>query len=800
MNPVSATPAPPARYRFAAVTLDASARRLEVDGEARHLEPKAFDLLLLLIEARQRAVSKDELLDRIWPGRVVVEGALKRSIGLIRQALDDDPKAPRFIRTVHGVGYQFVGEVEPLGAEPPQPGAPIRARNLRAPLGWTAALAVALLLTVLAFANLWQDAGGVEEGAVRAMILPFENATGDRQLDWVERGLPGLAAHALVEEPGLSLMAAETGERLAQAAGIGFDAGTTELAALRELLGADFLVLGRVAGAPRAWQLHLRILDAGGRISEQRLDAGELATLATDHGYRELRLSLLGGLRAPAAARNLSFDPYINESYARALAARAEGDSARARDLLAVVVRAAPDDMHLRMDLAEVEYRLGERERMPELLAPVADAVAQDPLSALALRLNTQLGSMADDSGDRAGARGHFADVLELAVLRGDRIAEADALRLLGRLASHEDDWEAAERQLGRALTVFTQAGYEPGRAMTLSHLAQVHWRQGNALESKRHYELALASFERQGRRDGAASMQGNLGNIDFELGDVEGALDRYHAALATQRELGNRSSELHALRNLLRALSALGRHREARAYADEMRVAAEALGDLRFVANARMALAGVASALEQVDEAVAWYDAAGEAFEAAGMRDYAQTARSRQVWELADAGRVDEARAQYELHHELLQEASSPYLQSQVLGAEAALAQAEGRLDDAVASLSAGRELTQSAGLSFNANWFTARLALTLLQAGRLDEAEVWVGRVEDFDGSFADAFEVRARHAYERGDYAAAVAHKERMREVAGQGWRERHDAQLSTYHEALAGGRRPPLDDEI
>lgn len=779
--------------------IDAAARTLQVAGEQRHLEPKAFDLLLLLIEERHRAVSKEDLLERIWSGRVVVEGALKRTVGLIRQALDDDPKAPRFIRTVHGVGYQFVGEVELRAGGTAARALPTRVVNSRARLGWAAALVAAVLLILVAFANLWQDAGGVDEGAVRALILPFENATGDPQLDWVERGLPGLAAHALVEEPGLSLMAVEPGERLAQASGVGFESDAAEVAALRELLGADFLVLGRVGGAPRAWRLDLRIFDAGGRVAERRLDAGELAALATGHGYRELRAALLG-VAPSAAVRSLSFDPYIHETYARALAARAEGDSARARDLLAVVARAAPEDPHVRMDLAEVEYRLGERERMPELLAPVVEAVAADPLSALALRLHAQLGSMADDAGDRGAARGHFEAGLELAALRGDRIAEADALRLLGRLATHEDDWEAAERQLGRALTVFSQAGYEPGRAMTLSHLAQVHWRKGNALESRRHYELAFASFERQGRRDGAASMLGNLGNIDFELGDVEAALARYRAALATHRELGNRSSELHSLRNLLRALAALGRHGDAHGYADQMLVAADALGDPRHVAHARLSRADVAAALGAVDEAVAWYDAAGVAFEAAGMRDYAQTARSRQVWELADAGRAAEARSLFEQHGELLGEESSPYMRSQVLGAEAALALAEGRLDDAIASLEAGRELTLAAGLSFNANWFTARLALTLLKAGRLDEAEVWVGRVDDLDGGFADAFGVRARHAYERGDFAAAFELKARMREAAGEAWGERHERELETFRLAMDAGTRRPIGDEL
>lgn len=798
MNAVSPDPARPCRYRFGEVLLDPAARRLEVARQPRHLEPKAFDLLLLLVEQRHRAVPKDELLDRIWPGRVVVEGVLKRAVGLVRHALGDDATEPRFVRTVHGIGYQFIGTVATEQASTASLPVPPPLARRRWALG-LAAVALAGLLLVIGAANLWRDAEAVAQGAVRALILPFENATGDARLDWVERGLPALAAHALIEEPGLNLVAEDVAGRVAVDLGVGFHSTPAELDEARRLVAADHLVVGQLVAGAGGFGLALRLVDPSGTVALRRLDAVELAQLATDAGYRELREALLGA-GAGVARRGPSTDPYIDETHARAMAARAVGDSATARDLLAVVVRSAPEDLHARMDLVESEYRLGERERLDAVLAPVERAAAADPNSALALRLALHHGTAADAAGNRDQAREHFQTMRTTAVQRDDIVAEADALRLLGRLAAQDGDWAEAQALMGRALLLFDQTGYGPGRAMTLGNLAQVYWRLGAPQESRRRYEEAIAAFEQLGRRDGVASMQGNLGNILYEMGDAEGALAHYTKALAAQQALGNRASEIHQLVNIARMQSILGRSGEAAATAETARVAADALGEARSSAFARMTLGELADKSGEVDDSVRWFGEAAERFAQIGMVDYLQAARSRQVWVLAEAGRAQEARALLDRHREAIEADSSPYMRSQALGAIAALAIAEGRLDAALEALSAGRDLTIAAGLSSNARWFTGQLALNLLRAGRIEEAEAWIGLLDDADGSLPDTLQVRARHAYERGDYAAAVAHKQRMRDIAEGNWSVRHETQLLAYREALASGRRRALDDEL
>jgi DNA-binding winged helix-turn-helix (wHTH) protein len=97
--------------RFGEFTLDADLRRLRGRSGEIHLSPKAFDLLLLLVQNRSRVMSKGELQRRLWPDTFVVDTNLASLIAEIREALQDDAKEPRFVRTAHRVGYGFCADV-----------------------------------------------------------------------------------------------------------------------------------------------------------------------------------------------------------------------------------------------------------------------------------------------------------------------------------------------------------------------------------------------------------------------------------------------------------------------------------------------------------------------------------------------------------------------------------------------------------------------------------------------------------------------------------------------------------------
>ena len=97
------------RIAFDRFTLDADTRELLEQGRRIHLSPKAFDLLHLLLQRRPAVVSKDEIHDRVWQGAFVGDANFTVVVAEIRQALGDDARESKFIRTVHRVGYAFSG-------------------------------------------------------------------------------------------------------------------------------------------------------------------------------------------------------------------------------------------------------------------------------------------------------------------------------------------------------------------------------------------------------------------------------------------------------------------------------------------------------------------------------------------------------------------------------------------------------------------------------------------------------------------------------------------------------------------
>jgi len=100
------------RLRFGDVTFDSGRRSLFRGPQAIHLSPKAFRLLELLLSKRPDAVPKAEMLEAVWPDVVVNEGSLAALVKDVRKALGGGAEESTFLRTVHGFGYAFDGEVQ----------------------------------------------------------------------------------------------------------------------------------------------------------------------------------------------------------------------------------------------------------------------------------------------------------------------------------------------------------------------------------------------------------------------------------------------------------------------------------------------------------------------------------------------------------------------------------------------------------------------------------------------------------------------------------------------------------------
>ena len=98
-------------FRLGNFEIDAARHELRRAGEAVHIEPQVFDLLVHRVQNRDRIVSKDELIETVWRGRIISEAALSSCVSAARRALDDNGNDQALVRTLHKRGFRFVGDV-----------------------------------------------------------------------------------------------------------------------------------------------------------------------------------------------------------------------------------------------------------------------------------------------------------------------------------------------------------------------------------------------------------------------------------------------------------------------------------------------------------------------------------------------------------------------------------------------------------------------------------------------------------------------------------------------------------------
>jgi DNA-binding winged helix-turn-helix (wHTH) protein len=125
---------PVMRYQSENFTLDTDDYSLTRNGINHAIEPQVFDLLIYLIENRNRVVTREELLERLWHGRIVSDSAINARLKEARKAVGDTGKQQRVIKTIHRRGYQFIADVSEMsGDEQEHKLRRQKPRNLRLP-------------------------------------------------------------------------------------------------------------------------------------------------------------------------------------------------------------------------------------------------------------------------------------------------------------------------------------------------------------------------------------------------------------------------------------------------------------------------------------------------------------------------------------------------------------------------------------------------------------------------------------------------------------------------------------------
>lgn len=256
------------RYRFGPFVADGTTYQVSNAGRTLDLTPKLLDLLFCFLERPASLITKEALLETVWPGANVTDNALAQAISELRLALGDRPSNPQFIKTVARRGYRFVAEVT---VDDERPGDAALVETAPPPV-----------------------AAGATDGAPsrrrRVMVLDFENVTGSADVAWLSAGIAETVANDLAALGSLRVIdrwtVVQTSHREGRTPG--------ELASV---LGADLVVTGSFQRSDTALRITARVVDreTGASVAEAKVDGPLSEVFALQDGIAAAFARELGG-------------------------------------------------------------------------------------------------------------------------------------------------------------------------------------------------------------------------------------------------------------------------------------------------------------------------------------------------------------------------------------------------------------------------------------------------------------------------------------------------------------------------
>ncbi len=627
--------APTDVYRFGNYELRLQSRELLLDGDVVSMEPRVFDLLAFLLHNRERVVTKDQLLEAVWPGTFVSETSLSRCVMKARRAVGDDADSQHSIRTVHGRGYRFVADLVAsdsvsvadarVSVSTDASGASGRETILQPRNGLAlAAGAVAVALVVLAIALFPQSdepAGESAVGVPRIAVLPIDNATGDPNLDWIRFGLMDVLAGQLQQQSGLRVAASSEIVAILErprSASDDAEAGDVGLQLLQQL-GATHLVRAALEQPGQLYRLEAEIVAEDGSRSDVELLGNEPLGLVTEL-RRVIDDRVAGARRTTLVARVISDDVFVNEAYARGRDQILRGNLEEAYTLLQAAVGQEPDNFWARHALATVILNRGDPVGAADILGTLVEEARRDgraleeatslfvlgttylrrddfdtaqPLyeEALsvfeALAMSFEQGQVLNNMAIIAGRRQELTEeraLLERAATAfNDAGLEATPGYILGGLANNAMDrgqLEDAQRYMEQALTAFREQGLQNQEAVSLYSLSQVAQFRGDFAAARTLAEQSRDIARDIGQRWGEAASIRRLGKALLAQGDLDGAEAMFQEALALSRDIGARTNAAATLTELADIARLRGRHEEAAQLVAESAVIVEETND----------------------------------------------------------------------------------------------------------------------------------------------------------------------------------------------------------------------------
>ena len=588
-------------YRFGDCTIDASARELRWQGALATLSPKVFDCIVYLIEHRDRAVGRDELIAAVWGKTDVTDTLLGQTVLKARRTVGDSGDGQNVIRTIPRFGYRWVAPVavEEAGdaagagehAEPAEPSAvaadalsprasPAHDDGSRAtprvaaprgmPLAAAAIVAVLIVGALAWFVRAKHEAPSSATSSQAAIagtaaVLPVAVDAGE-EWAWLRLGLMDLIA-ARLRRAGQPVVPSDNVVALMRAGGNAAPGDDEMLRTVRDATGARFVIVPRITREANEWRVAIDLRTADG--GHEELTAEGPDPIDTARTVSDRLLALLG--KASPAEHEGAGELSLAELQQRTEAAMLANDFATARRLIEAAPAAQRDTPLMRLRLGQIDFRSGQLASARTTLEALLAEAKPESDPALRARALYSLGgvSLRQDRNDEAMR--HFGESIELATARNEPSVLGQAYTGLAAAEVNAGRFDEAADNLGRARVAVELAG-------DTLQLARVDANEGVLDNARGRHAEALPILERAADRfrqfgalnelflTVAAEMKAHLALLD-----ASAALAVSEPVWAVRTKLDNPGSRTAFELQRARALAAAGRLAESRKLLDEL-------------------------------------------------------------------------------------------------------------------------------------------------------------------------------------------------------------------------------------
>lgn len=560
-------------YRFGDYTLDPASRELRCRGEHVALPPKSFDCLVYLIENRERAIGRDELISAVW-GRIDASDAVvSQTLLRARRAIGDTGTEQSAVRTVTRFGYQWIAPVESVpqdveahaadardpgllgpmvddGDEPATPAAteglertvdaidarsdrhasvPPRMRRWRWRLAAIAAAIVAALLAL----GLWRHSGKPPPADVAdiAVVLPVTVESGGAEHAWIRLGAMDYIA-SLLRRGRLGVLPSERTLALVDAEQA-IAPGTIDH--LHAITRARWVLQPVASVVPQGWRVRIRVSAPGDSYEVEARGGTPLEAAAAAAGTLLHRL----GHDGPAAPAPTELTQRLQQVDAELLVGQLDAT----RNLIEGAPAAQRKDPQLQVREGQLEFRLGRLDAAQALFDRIVDSATMLPVEVRSQAL-MGLGAVALRRQDHAEAERRYDQAVY--ALEADAGAAPDPALLgnayngrgvarveLGRV-------DEAIADLGRARIAMQRSGDEVEAASVGGNIGTLKARNGDAAQAIQEFDLAIATFERFDVRDNLVVMLLAKSDAELQLLQPTAALDDSRRAMELGSKLEN--------------------------------------------------------------------------------------------------------------------------------------------------------------------------------------------------------------------------------------------------------------------